>query len=176
MTDLEPKTEIISKETVPPPVVKPKAIIIDIDGTLMDNSKRASLGVPFVKYENDIAMLHTDKQIESMVTLINVYCRVTNSKPVFLTGRMDNFDGKVREITLQQITTALPNLEFDLIMREEDDFSKALEYKYNAIRKIRLTYDTIMLLDDDRQVCEFVAERFNILCLQPYWVEKQVKS
>lgn len=168
----------ITKEPVPIELKKPKAMFIDVDGTLMSNARRTSLGVPFVKYENEINMLHMDKPIDGIVALINIYCRMTGLIPIFVTGRMDNFDGKIRDITTEQILDALPSFKQPILfMRGSNDFRKPVEYKNSVYKEhIRPNYDVVMVLDDDNDVCEYFSNTHHILSLQPYFVEKEVKE
>jgi hypothetical protein len=168
----------ITKEPVPIELKKPKAMIIDIDGTLMSNVRRTSLGVPFVKYENEINMLHMDKTIDGVAGLINIYCRMVGVIPIFVTGRMDNFNGRIKSITIEQIMDALPVVKQPILfMRGENDFRKPVEFKNSVYKEhIRPNYDVVMVIDDDNDVCEHFSNIHNILSLQPYFVEKEVKE
>ena len=149
--------------------VKPKCIIVDIDGTVALRTNRS----PF-EYEK----VESDKPDFRMVTLIKEIMSECSFDVIFLTGREDV--GKSRECTInwltkhfcpqQTILSGFPGIldNWTLYMREEGDKRGDQIVKREIYeKKIEPWMDVVAVFDDRNKVVDMWRD-IGLLCLQPY--------
>ena len=153
--------------------MKPKAIICDVDGVLLDTSRiikeiheRKLKGDEkwdfFHKYAN-----HPDYAIknEDMFNLINFF--LENGFYVFLlTARQE----KIHSDTISYLWTGDVKLELfkgkaNLIMRPDDNKMQACDLKEMQLKELQKDYDIRLAIDDDLQNCK-MFEKNGILTLR----------
>lgn len=139
-------------------------LIVDLDGTLFDNSHRAHL-VP-----------RSDQHKPKAWTPFNSACgddtpnldliRVirTNSlrhNVVFLTGR----DEDSRAPTEKQLKRYFNRCEWDLNMRPMDEGRSGHEFKRDILPEIIAGESNIIMWDDDERVVNMVVKHFPQICI-----------
>ncbi len=95
----------------------PKAIIVDIDGTIATMNGRS----PY-----DATKYYTDEPIEDMVDLVKMYL-ANDHKLIFLTGRHEA--GRAVTVKWLKDKCNIHAKHYDLLMRKDDDKSPDYEYK-----------------------------------------------
>jgi predicted kinase len=130
-----------------------KAIISDLDGTLAIMGNRS----PY-----DASNCHlVDQPNEHVIETINLY-KNAGYKIIFCSGRME----KDRAATIKFIDGCFDNLQYELFMRSDGDFSKdsiVKEKIYNE--KIKNKYNIRLILDDRSQVVE-QWRKLGLICFQ----------
>ncbi|ANM46439.1 polynucleotide kinase [Morganella phage vB_MmoM_MP1] len=122
----------------------PKAIIVDIDGTIADNTKRNP---------HDLDSLHKDQPRQNVINHVNMMYQAGIT--VLITSGREKGDDDKHEIATRKWLDKY-NVEYDkLIMRENKDsrkdnvVKKELFYKHIADR-----YNVLYVLDDRQQVVD----------------------
>jgi hypothetical protein len=131
--------------------MKKRAVICDIDGTLMDIRIRVESGFPFITREQELGYYNMDvpnKQVVECVKALISY----GIEVVFVSGRTDI----AYHITSAQIFSCIGTKGFDLHMRRDGDFRKDSIVKQEIYDEyIRDEYEVLFCLDDRNQVVEF---------------------
>lgn len=137
--------------------MKERAILIDLDGTLVNNEQRALAHLNRRKKNLNSTEIRWDEFFEKTIEFDqpNQWCMeiVENFskagyKIVFLTGRMDTkTTGEATRKWLQMYLN--PNISYELIMRKEDDFRKNHQIKLELLMNYILPkYDILFSIDD----------------------------
>jgi len=129
-----------------------KAVICDIDGTLMDISKRVANGFPFVVNEQDLVHYNSDVPNRPVVECVKALM-LAGIEMIFVSGRTD----LGWNITSDQIIEACDYQQtFALHMRKQGDFRKDSVIKQEIYDKyIKDSYEVLFCLDDRNQVVDF---------------------
>jgi uncharacterized HAD superfamily protein len=121
------------------PKIKEKAILVDIDGTLADESKRhgyAKMGngkIDWEKYFDD-KMLLQDKVNIPLKKRILKY-KKEGYKVIILTGRPIKYEKQTKKWLTKN------KIPYDkLVMREVGHYTKTTEYKSKEISKLKKDY------------------------------------
>lgn len=141
-------------ETYVPDVSLPKAIIVDIDGTVALMGNRS----PY-----DLNRVHEDAPNTAVIDLVN-RMEKTGTRIIFLSGREDTARAK----TAQWIDTHVMPFVFasGLFMRAADDKRKDAIVKRELFDEhVRNQYNVLFVLDDRNQVVEMWRE-LGLTCLQ----------
>lgn len=164
------------------PLANRKVIIVDIDGTITDDS----LLIPYptgnsrkdrnkfykeMKYYNHVYCKHI-KPIYEIVDLINKLQK-QDIIPLFVTAREDTHNGIIRENTLAFLrslfTQGLNNLyvrDSQLLMREENDLRPNYEVKEDLYNKyIKDYFQVLFCLEDEENNVEMFRKN-GLLVLQ----------
>lgn len=140
-------------ETYVPDTTKPKAIIVDIDGTvaLMDGRS------PY-----DLSLVHTDKPNEPVIWAVEAMDAL-GVEVIFLSGREDSSHKE----TAQWLSTHVwVDNYVGLFMRPTDDKRKDSIVKRELFDKyVRNQYNVLFVLDDRNQVVDMWRE-LGLTCLQ----------
>ena len=129
-----------------------KAIICDIDGTLMDISKRVSNGFPFIVKDEELHHYNNDVPNKPVVECVKALIKA-GIEVIFVSGRSDiAYDVTARQI----IDSCNMNQSFSLFMRANGDFRKDNLVKQEIYEMhIKDNYEVLFCLDDRNQVVEF---------------------
>lgn len=140
--------------------MKPKAIVVDLDGTLQQVTDRKK----FI-HQKDWDKFHAGSAKEEP----NLWCLeiVNRFKPdhevIFITGRKDAY----REITENWLLVKCdlsPN-EYQLFMAPGDMIAAPFKKKV-YLERLDPEYEVLMVLDDDPTVCA-MWRGLGLTCLQP---------
>lgn len=143
--------------------MKRKALIIDIDGTLSDNTHRLHLFNKNVKDWTEINEL-------SRYDLPNLWCQSIvhlfgeqGYKIIFMTGRSEEAERVTREWLMRYVS---PAIDWTLLMRGKDDRREDFEIKEDLYcQHVAPLYDVEFCVDDrDQNVQMF--RRIGLVCLQ----------
>jgi len=145
-----PKNEIFTKRTSPAdrvvePMVQdeslPRSLICDLDGTLAKIGNRS----PYSAENCDIV----DAPNEPVVETVKLYY-AAGYKIIFCSGRME----KDRAPTIRFIEKCLPDVEYMLLMRKDNDTRKDAIIKEEIFNEhIKGKYWVKLVLDDRAAVC-----------------------
>lgn len=143
-------------------MMKQKAIIVDLDGTLTDNTHRIHMFNQDVKdwtYINELSrydLPHTWCQ-----ELVHLY-KDAGYKIIFLTGRAAN----ARPVTVEWLTRYIsPHVDYELHMRAEHDHREDCLCKQEIlVNSLLPRYDIVFAIDDRQQNVEMFRS-LGIVCL-----------
>lgn len=141
-----------------PDTSKPKAIIVDIDGTLANNKQRS----PY-----DLTQLHTDTVKEEVFNLIKMY-KKDNHKILLVSGRhMGNKDDDNCYCTATHDWLRKNKIPYDaLYMRRHNDTRKDDVVKEEIFwNRLASNYNIKVAIDDRNRVVE-MWRRIGVKCLQ----------
>lgn len=132
---------------------KPQAIIVDIDGTLMDISARVAAKKPFITTEEDLQFYDLDVPKPQTVKVVNMF--LNNGYDVFFcSGRTEI--GRIA--TAKQI---IHNVDLftgtakNLLMRADGDFRPDDVVKSEMLNEIEKTHEVFLVLDDRDRVVNY---------------------
>ena|ERR1700728_1405229 len=135
------------------------SIIVDIDGTIADNSHRQHiLDTEPKNWDEFFLGCYDDEPIQPVIDVVqalSVYHEI-----LIVTGRSE----KYRELT----KLWLKKHEIDylkLYMRPEGDYRPDHEMKEEILKKIRLHFDPTLAIDDRQSVVD-MWRRNGLICLQ----------
>lgn len=153
--------------------MKKRAIIVDLDGTLVNNTERIDAALELhknslhsVKVRWDDIYKDTDK-----LDTPNAWCmeivrnfNIQGYKILFLTGRAAT--KATKEATMRWIDKYVSaGVDYELIMRPEKDFRKNHIVKKQTIEdKILPTYDVLFAIDDHSENANMMRD-MGITCL-----------
>jgi len=140
-----------------------KAIIVDLDGTLSDNSHRLRMFNDQVKDWTQINEL-------SRYDLPHIWCQdmvhiyhAAGFKILFVTGRSQEAEDVTREWLTKYIS---PAVDWTLLMRHKDDHREDWIVKEDIfVRDIAPLYDVQFCLEDRESVTN-MWRRIGLICLQ----------
>lgn len=136
-------------------------IFSDVDGTLFNNEQRAE-AIPADRSNtanwHEFNALHIyDTPIQYRIDLLNALAM--EHLVIYLTSRTDTFHDSTK--AQLNMTKCPPGA---LVMRGEDEHRTSAEFKLNVIERELacrgLSGDRFMLIDDDKHVCDAVADRY----------------
>lgn len=127
--------------------IKPRAIIVDIDGTLSNSDHREYL-LNHGRRDEYFDQVSYDDLNEWCKDLIDRYKQ--DHVVLLLTGRPE----RVRAETVNWLD--LHNVHYDaLIMRGEDDCEQGFIYKQKILQtRLEPNFDVKMIVDNDPDICE----------------------
>ena len=155
--------------------MRPKTVIIDLDGTLANSKHRAHFLTGENGYRNVEAWrIETDKDVpnEWCVDLILGY-RAQGYQIIYLTGREET----CRETTNDWLLRHVPGSQHErLLMRPKDDNRPDHEIKLEVyLRDILPFYQVVMAVDDRPSIAK-LWRSLGITCLHcETWEEDQAK-
>lgn len=129
------------------PKIKAKAILVDIDGTIADDTKRNKLAMKDLNtldwdiYFNEDLLLK-DPVNESLKKTILKY-KKQGYKIIFLTGRQENLE----DVTLDWLQINEIPVD-ELVMRENNNHKDVFKYKSQKIKELKKNYDFKMGFED----------------------------
>ena len=143
---------------------KPKAIIVDIDGTI-------SLRGPRHIYEYKKVCL--DKPDFRLTTFLREILNETEYEIIFLTGR----DEECRDITIEWLeehfysqfwtNMGVPEANWKLYMRKHGDNRPDFEIKREIYKEKIEPWNDVIAIFEDRDQCVDMWREEGLLCLQP---------
>ena len=146
-----------------------KATVFDIDGTLVDVSKRYELcqkeagnsKKAFWQCFLSEKYLHLDTPIEKTIKLVQKYF-YEGVKVFIVTGRPKSLE----KYTLIQLSTF--NIFWnEIYFRGEKNFNKDYKYKSEVIQQLKEKYDILFIIDDSEEIRKVVQEKFGIKAIDP---------
>jgi hydroxymethylpyrimidine pyrophosphatase-like HAD family hydrolase len=131
---------------------KKKCIIIDIDGTLMDISKRVAANRPFIVKEEDLNFYDLDETKPQTAKVVEMFAN-DGYDIIFCSGRTEI--GRIQ--TAKQIinSVSLTGSGTQLFMRADGDQRGDDVVKSEMLTKIQETHDVFLVLDDRDRVVNF---------------------
>lgn len=136
--------EYLGRKTYVPNVQKPKAFIVDVDGTVADME---GIRKPF-----EWDKVHLDKPRESVIAMVSGLAS-RGYKIIFLSGR----DGVCYVDTMSWLKEYYGHFEM-LLMREADDWRKDFVIKEELFWSIADDYNIVGAIDDRHQVLRLWEE------------------
>lgn len=138
--------------------MKKKAIIVDIDGTIADNTHRQHfLSGNNKQWDNFFNACYRDKVYEDTVSLIKLLIN-KDIEIFFVTGRKEKYRNQT-ESWLDTYTKLFPLKNSHLIMRENEDWSKDYLYKYNIVNMLKEDYDIFAIFEDNTDCINMYREQ-----------------
>jgi predicted secreted acid phosphatase len=135
-------------------VLKTKAIIVDLDGTLANSGHRVRYvdGSQKKDWDKFNALSAYDPIHEWCLEIVNQFNRA-GYKIIFLTARSDS--QSTRKITETWLSTHVgPGVDYELIMRAGDDFRTDYITKRDLFQQhVMPKYDVLFAIDDKLAVC-----------------------
>lgn len=146
---------------------KPKAIIVDLDGTLCNHSERQKQFLEDGDWDKFFDGIHADKVNEWCRDIMNSFFVAGHEKvslDVFLicvTGRPERY----REVTEHWLALNIYRID-DLFMRKNKDRRPDFVVKEEIYNEhIRDEYDVLFVIDDRKSVVD-MWRRNGLVCLQ----------
>lgn len=140
-------------------------IIVDIDGTIAKIGDR----LKYLQQENkdwDSFYEHCDEDtpIEDIITLVEDLWFNGGYDIVFCTGRRES----VRHKTINWIDKYFPvsNMEYDLLMRKDNDWRHDTEVKPELLQKANITTEDVFIILEDRTSMVNKWRELGFTCLQ----------
>ena len=149
----------------------PKALIVDIDGTLASNEHRIVLvkdptGGVKKDWKTYRSLASLDPPFRWCVETLRAFGSIGYTI-LFVTGRNESERQVTTDWLLKHVPFALIP-ECLLHMRPDNDYRQDFVVKREIFyREIDAKYDVVMALDDRRQVVEMWRE-LGLICLQPW--------
>lgn len=145
---------------------KPRAIIIDLDGTLSNSVKRVKFVSDDPKdYESFYKFIPEDKPNEWCKDLVEQYWVNSKKTIIFLTGRPEWTRTMSIEWLREHLAIMLrPEDNTLLFMRADGDYRKDDIIKEEHVKNIKKKYDVLFAIDDRMNNCE-MFERNGIKAL-----------
>lgn len=148
------------EDTMPP---REKAIIVDIDGTVADSSKRAIHLEGKKDWDSFFKNTIEDDPIEPVCEIVRRMASFPGYKVIYLTGRPESLLEDTSEWLVKH------NLAFDnllLLMRPEGDFKPSHKFKAKAYEDlIQGKYEVLFALEDDKR-CVDMFRKKGVFCLE----------
>jgi predicted secreted acid phosphatase len=153
-------------------IKKQKAIIFDIDGTLLDDSKLKPY-MPKDKFSKE-AWTEFRKHYnlctvnQPIAELVKMYSKT--HKILFITAREDVPVLPIRKESMEQIKNAIgDNIPFELYMRKYNDYSDDAKVKAKIYKKkIQDNYNIELIVDNSKEVIKKFHKKFGIMGLRVY--------
>ena len=147
------------------------AIIFDIDDTVADTSHRSNeltkrpLTASVWKAFYD--KMVDDVPIQPMIEFINAVHNLSNCshdkiKVIFVTARPEDY----REVTENFLRTHLSFDDFELMMRENNNFESSMDLKKRLFKLIEQKYHVLFAIDDRTRVVNSINSTFKFPCIQ----------
>ena len=144
---------------------KPKAIIVDLDGTLVEMEHR----VPLVRqnppdWKNFMEQIPSDKVNHWCHELLKAFS-LREYKIIIITGRGERFDG----LTKQWLADHSIRYDEYYSRKSKDRRDDALVKKEIYLEQIKNRYDILFVLDDRLSVVKMWRDELGLITLQPDW-------
>jgi predicted secreted acid phosphatase len=147
-------------------------IVVDIDGTIADNSHREGFIQGTQKDWDSFYRPELMKEDKLIIGAREGLVKLThnrNHKVIFLTGRPE----RTRAVTADWLETYIwPVFEGELFMRGDKDRRKAHDYKRDQVVKLyaqNKIYHNFLFIDDDPQTYEMFWEYGVVLQAPECW-------
>lgn len=147
-------------------------IIVDLDGTLCDNTHRRHLVPPKELAETTKAWVLfnkaciDDKPIGPMVELLTkLSSSVYWYEVIFVTGRGEQARSETEAWLRKNISWFCHN-DYELIMRPVDENRSPAEFKHDTFKSLGLGKNDIVL-DDDPRIIKMVHKNFGAIVINP---------
>jgi FMN phosphatase YigB (HAD superfamily) len=144
--------------------MKPRAIIVDLDGTLCNTDHRQHFvqgnygKKDFGKFYKN---MHLDPPNEWCVTLVKIYS-FFNCEIIFCSGRPEEY----REQTVRWLERNIMGQPYKIYMRETGNYEDDVILKERLYRThIEPKYDVEFVVDDRKKVVD-MWRRIGLVCLQ----------
>lgn len=151
-------------------------IIVDIDGTIVDNTHRAHL-MPETDKDDPHAWTEfnraciADKPIDHVIGYVmNALHHVEFAKLVFITSRGQS----ARAATAMQLMDLFGLYDYRLIMRDMDNHQSPADYKRDALRGLLQPHDDGIIFDDHPEIIQMVKDHYPNLI--PVLIDSQCAS
>lgn len=149
---LEPKVMPLQQD-----ITLPKAIIVDIDGTIAEKGDRS----PY-----DWAKVGEDKPKTHIIQIVECLRR-GGHRIIFLSGRDEVCREQTQDWLRQHINLSIIPNWVELYMRPKDDMRKDSIIKKELFEKhIKDKYYVVAVLDDRQQVVDVWRKEIGLTCLQ----------
>ncbi len=129
-----------------------KACIVDVDGTLIDSERRFRLAQRGNMIDWELALdpkiiMKFDRPMpRRVIDQIVSLCREAECQIVVVTGRPE----RLREVTIMQLERiGLREGEYILVMRENGDYRREIDYKISRLMQLSRMYDIAVVIDDN---------------------------
>jgi tRNA uridine 5-carbamoylmethylation protein Kti12 len=136
--------EYLGRKTYTPDTSKPKAVIVDVDGTVADME---GIRKPYEWHK-----VKNDRPREMVLAMVNGLAN-NGHKIIFLSGR----DGACHDDTFDWLRSRFGNFE-KLLMREADDMRKDFIIKEELFWLVADEYNIVGAIDDRHQVLRLWEE------------------
>lgn len=143
----------------------PRAIIVDLDGTLYDSKERQARCFPdggkkdFARWNQEAELDFPHQWCAELVQAM----RGTGVWPIFVSGRDGAFEVATRKWLKRYLNLA--DSDYLLFMRPSDDYRKDTDLKRQIYEEcIRAHWDVRFCVDDRKQVVETWRE-MGLVCL-----------
>jgi len=157
------KAEIIAALKELKEAIKPKAVVFDLDGTLIDSSERYSRCIREAKGDKkkfwecflSEKYMELDRPREEVVKLLRGYL-VKKYKIIIITGRIRQTQERKTKEQLRKWGIYY----HEIIFREKGDYRKDYVLKLEYISKLMDCYKIEAIYDDSDHVIEAIKNRF----------------
>lgn len=133
---------------------KRKCIIVDIDGTFMDISKRIAIKKPFITKEEDLDFYDLDTPKIQTTEVIHMFLE-KGYDVIFCSGRTEIGRKKTNNQLLDNISYGWFSNNINLLMRVNGDQRSDDIIKSEMLAKIQETHDVFLVLDDRDRVVNY---------------------
>ncbi|MCY4641509.1 MAG: hypothetical protein OXC41_02250 [Gammaproteobacteria bacterium] len=139
-----------------------RLVLLDIDGTLADNSHRQHLvSSPPKRWHEFFTKMTDDIPNVAVVNLYRTLCRSGDYDVVLVTARPE----KYRSVTEDWLRRY--NIDWTmLLMRADGDFRPDAEIKREMLDKLKCTLDEIVFVIDDRTQTVRMWRSLGLTCFQ----------
>jgi phosphoglycolate phosphatase-like HAD superfamily hydrolase len=140
------------------------AIIIDLDGTLSDSSKRIHhVSGAKKNFEAFYAAAKYDEPNNWCRWIVDKLC--DHVTIIFMTGRPMRYRAETRQWIMEYTRLKDPH-SYELLMREDEDHTKDSEMKEDLYRQYVAKYFNVLFAIDDRTRVVEMWRKLGIPCLQ----------
>ncbi len=142
-------------------IEKKEAIVVDIDGTIADNSHRTHLVEGRKKnWKKFFEKMVDDKPIQQNILLVHKYFKGGHIVIIF-TGRYE----KDESLTRNWLDKYLGIKEYLLFQRDNNDFRDSKDYKKETLLKIQENFNIRAIMENDKKIIE-LCKRMNLTYLE----------
>ena len=137
-------------------------VVVDLDGTLFDNTHRENLlpkgcGTTTEQWEKFNKACVDDSLIEHTADLVRMFHREKDYLLVIVTGRAEH----CREETMKCLRNHLPGVRFfGVFMRPNDDHRTSVDFKRDIFTDLGLLKQDLVM-EDDPAVVKMLTEEFD---------------
>ena len=140
-----------------------KYVLVDIDGTVADMSElQKYFETDPIDWDNYFKNIHKCKPIKNIIKLVEDLNHI-GYMIIFITARGE----EIREQTDKWLMKYLPNIEYDLVMREAKDMREDSVVKLELFKELTIKKEDVFLVIDDRDSVVKMWREQGFTCLQP---------
>ena len=143
-------------------IEKKEAIVVDIDGTIADNSHRTHLVEGKKKdWSKFFDKMGDDKPIRESILLVQKYFR-EGLTVLIATGRLKKYE----VLTTNWLDKHIGVDEYLLFQRENNDFRSSVDLKKEIILNIQGRFDIKIIMENDEKIVQmYKAQGLNCIKL-----------